>query len=69
MKVPFSILHGEVDKLCNVEGSRQLFEKASVKDKEIKVFPGARHHLYREPLAVREEAMTDTVRWISKRIP
>lgn len=61
MKVPFSILHGESDKLCNVEGSRQLFEKAPVKDKELKIFPGAYHHLYREPLAVREEALTDTL--------
>lgn len=69
MKVPFVALHGELDQLCNVEGSKALYEKAPVKDKELKIYPKALHHLYREPLAIREEAMTDTVQWIVKRIP
>lgn len=69
MKVPFLVLHGDEDKLCNIEGSKALYEKAPVKDKTFKIFPKSFHHLYREILDVREEALTDTVQWIAKRIP
>ncbi len=69
MKVPFLVLHGDEDKLCNIEGSKALYEKAPVKDKTFKIFPKAFHHLYREILDVREESLTDTVQWIAKRIP
>ena len=69
MRVPFMILHGEKDKICNPEGSRLLMEKAPVADKELKIFPDAYHHLYLEPLEVREEALSDSIRWISHRIP
>jgi len=31
MKVPFLVLHGDEDKLCNIEGSKALYEKAPVK--------------------------------------
>ena len=69
MKVPFVALHGELDQLCNVQGSKDLYEKAPVKDKELKIYPKALHHLYREPVPLRNEAMQDTVDWIVKRIP
>jgi len=69
MKVPFLILHGEKDQLCNPEGSRQLMEKASVKDKDLKIFADAFHHLYMEVPSVREEALADSVNWICQRIP
>lgn len=69
MKVPFAILHAENDRLCNVQGAKDLYEKAQVKDKFLKVFPTGRHDLYREVAAVRQEALDDTVSWIIKRIP
>lgn len=69
MKVPFAVLHAEQDKLCNVEGSRALFEKAQVKDKHLKVYPKGQHHLYREIKAIRQEALDDTVAWIRQRVP
>jgi len=68
MKVPFLVLHGEKDLICNPEGSRQLIEKANVKDKNLKMFPDAFHHLYLEIPAVREEALSDSVNWICERI-
>lgn len=68
MRTPFLILHGDQDRLCNVEGSRQLQEKAVVVDKTLKEFRGAIHNLYIEPEEVREEALTDTLSWILKRI-
>ena len=69
MKVPFLILHGEKDMICNPEGSRQLMEKASVKDKDLKLFTDALHHLYMEVPSVKEAALADTVNWICQRIP
>lgn len=69
MKVPFVVLHAEQDKLCNVQGSRALYEKAQVKDKLLKVYPTGRHHLYREIQAIRQEALNDTVSWICQRAP
>ncbi len=69
MKVPFAVLHAEQDKLCNVQGSRLLYEKAQVKDKKLKVFPVGQHHLYRETLTIRQEALDDTVSWICERVP
>lgn len=69
MKVPFAVLHAEQDKLCNVLGSKVLFEKAQVKDKYLKVFPVGCHHLYRETQIIRQEALDDTVSWICQRVP
>ena len=69
MKVPFAVLHAENDKLCNVQGSKVLFEKAQVKDKHLKVFPVGCHHLYRETQIIRQEALNDTVSWICQRVP
>lgn len=69
MSVPFLALHGEMDKLCCPSGSSILFDRASVADKTLKIFPDARHNLYLEVLPIREEALTDTVEWIFQRIP
>lgn len=69
MKVPFAILHAEQDKLCKVQGSHALFEKAQVKDKHLKVYPDGRHHLYRETQIIRQEVLDDTVSWICQRAP
>jgi len=44
MKVPFLVLHGEKDLICNPEGSRQLIEKANVKDKNLKMLASIPFH-------------------------
>ena len=53
--MPFRILHGDQDRLCNVEGSRQLYKMAVTSDKQLKVFEGSVHNLYIEPEDVRKE--------------
>ena len=40
LHIPFLILHGNNDSLCNVSGSRLLYEQAASEDKEIHEFPG-----------------------------
>lgn len=69
MKVPFLVLHGGGDQLCNPKGSELLFEQASVEDKTLKIIPSALHNLYHELPVVREESLTNTVTWIMERIP
>lgn len=69
MKVPFLLLHGEMDRICNPKGSQMLFDQAPVQDKTFKRFPSAFHNLFRELPEVRNEALADTVRWIIDRIP
>ena len=66
--MPFLILHGDQDKLCNVEGSRLLYKRAVADDKRLKIFEGSVHNLYMEPEEVREEALHDTVSWIVGRL-
>lgn len=34
---PFLLLHGDVDKLCDIGGSQMMFDKAPSADKKIKV--------------------------------
>ncbi|XP_076040106.1 monoglyceride lipase-like [Oratosquilla oratoria] len=65
---PFLILHGENDLLCETEGSRTLHKNAKSKDKTIKIFPKAYHHLYLELPDVRRQALQDTVEWITHRL-
>lgn len=66
---PFFILHGELDGLCALAGSKILYEVAPVKDKTLKVFPQALHNLYVETQDTRREAIRDTVDWIVQRLP
>lgn len=37
IKWPFMILHGTDDKLCSMEGSQLMYDKAGSKDKCLKV--------------------------------
>ena len=69
MKVPFAVLHAENDRLCHVQGAKDLYEKAQVKDKYMKIYPNGRHNLYREVTVVRQEVLDDTASWILKRVP
>lgn len=68
VNVPFKILHGDKDLLCDIKGSEALFARAKSKDKSFKIYPGAFHHLYCETPEVRQEAMTETVDWIMHRV-
>jgi len=64
--VPLLVLHGSDDRLADPEGSRLLFEKASSKDKQIRIFEGLRHEIFNEP---EKDSVLETVReWIDLRL-
>ena len=68
ISIPFMIIHGDEDQLCQLKGSQLLHDKSPSTDKNLKVYPGAQHNLYHELPECREEAFTDTVQWICQRI-
>lgn len=37
IEFPFLALHGDADAICDVQGSKMLYDKAKSEDKEIKV--------------------------------
>ena len=48
VSLPLLILHGDNDSLCQPAGSHLLAREATSKDKKIKVYSGASHHLILE---------------------
>jgi alpha-beta hydrolase superfamily lysophospholipase len=63
---PFLVLHGTVDKLTNIAGSKALVERAKSKDKTIKIYDGAWHDLLHEPEKAKVEADIQT--WLDAHI-
>ncbi|KAF4527986.1 hypothetical protein B566_EDAN016641 [Ephemera danica] len=68
MDFPFLIIHGADDKICDPEGSQNIMKESPSKDKLIKMYPAAEHHLYLDKKSVRDQAVQDTVEWICQRV-
>ncbi|KAL5014140.1 hypothetical protein ScPMuIL_008410 [Solemya velum] len=63
----FLAIHGSEDKLCAVEGSKMLFEKAKSEDKELKIYDGLFHQPHNELPEDKERTLTDITDWLLKR--
>jgi len=68
VSLPLLILHGDNDSLCQPAGSHLLAREATSKDKKIKVYSGASHHLILEEKLIRDEVMRDIKTWILDRL-
>lgn len=69
MTLPFFVLHGEADTVTDPEVSRALYERASSKDKTIKLYPGMWHGLTSgETDENIEKVFADIIMWLDKRI-
>ncbi|KAK7337451.1 hypothetical protein VNO77_18027 [Canavalia gladiata] len=65
--LPFFVLHGEADTVTDPEVSRALYERASSKDKTIKLYPGMWHGLTSgEPDENIEIVFADIISWLGK---
>jgi len=64
VKVPMLLLHGEDDRVCPVEGSRNFFEGLTVTQRELHTYPGLRHEIFNEP--ERATVLGDLVDWLRK---
>jgi lysophospholipase len=67
LKVPFLVMHGTVDKATNIEGSRELTEKAAASDKTLKVWEGSWHDLLHEP--EKQQVVELVTGWVAERLP
>ncbi|XP_078597388.1 uncharacterized protein LOC144873707 [Branchiostoma floridae x Branchiostoma japonicum] len=67
-RTPLLALHGEQDKITLIDGTKFLYQHASVADKQLKIYPG----VYRKPLFELEPdaqtARRDIVTWVMERI-
>lgn len=67
--VPLLILHGEMDVVCDPEGSRMLYKNAGSTDKTLHVYPEMWHQLVGEPAEGVEKVFGDMFKWLDARLP
>jgi acylglycerol lipase len=63
--LPLLIMHGTEDRLANIDGSRQLQERARSSDKSLKLYEGLYHEILNEP--EKDQVMTDIIEWMDAR--
>jgi len=66
IRVPVLIVHGEEDRLCRVEGSREFYAQLVPEGCELRTYPGLRHEVLNEP--EREQVLADICGWLDKRV-
>lgn len=64
-RVPALIMHGTADRLTDPMGSKQLYQRANIEDKELKLWEGLYHELVNEP--EKKEVMDTILAWIEPR--
>ncbi len=63
--LPLLLLHGVADRVVPADGTIALHALAGSRDKTLKTYPGAYHHLLLDD--VREEATRDILAWLAAR--
>ncbi|XP_034550818.1 monoglyceride lipase isoform X2 [Notolabrus celidotus] len=66
---PFYLLHGDEDKLCDINGSKMMQEKAASSDKTLKIYEGGYHSLHQDLPEVAESVLKEVSGWITERLP
>ena len=64
--LPFIVLQGSVDKLVDPRGAQTLHDKASSKDKTIRIYEELYHEVFNEP--ERGRALEDVETWLAARV-
>ncbi|KAL8166835.1 hypothetical protein V2J09_008334 [Rumex salicifolius] len=65
--LPFLIVHGGDDVVCDPACVEELYRRASSKDKTIKIYPGMWHQLVGEPDESVDLVFGDVVEWLKSR--
>lgn len=65
--VPFLIVHGGDDIVCDPACAEELYKKAASKDKTIRIYPGMWHQLIGEPDENVELVFGEVVEWLTTR--
>lgn len=66
--LPFLLLHGTEDKLCDIRGSYAMIEKAPSQDKILKVYEGSFHVLHKELPEVSSAVFKEIETWLAQKI-
>ncbi|MBI2980855.1 MAG: alpha/beta hydrolase, partial [Deltaproteobacteria bacterium] len=66
VRLPSLLMHGDADRICSAEATKEFFQKMTVKDKVLKIYPGLYHELFNE--VGKEDVFHDMVEWIEKHI-
>jgi alpha-beta hydrolase superfamily lysophospholipase len=66
IRLPLLIIHGGNDQVNSVEGSKELFEKVSSVDKEMKIYPEGAHEPHND--INRDEVARDVEDWLSRHL-
>lgn len=67
MDVPFLIVHGSDDIICDPACAEELYKKSASKDKTIRVYPGMWHQLIGESDENVELVFGEVVEWLRTR--
>ncbi|KAF6303048.1 monoglyceride lipase [Rhinolophus ferrumequinum] len=67
LTLPFLLLQGSADRLCDSKGAYLLMESAKSQDKTLKIYEGAYHVLHKELPEVTNSVFHEINMWISQR--
>jgi lysophospholipase len=62
IRVPLLVFHGTADRLAAVDGSKQLYSRASSADKTLRLCEGLFHEVFNEP--ERDTLLGELVKWL-----
>jgi alpha-beta hydrolase superfamily lysophospholipase len=62
IRVPLLVFHGTADRLAAVDGSKQLYSRASSSDKTLRLCEGLFHEVFNEP--ERDTLLDELVKWL-----
>lgn len=67
IRLPWLIVHGEVDAIAPAQGSRVLFQRLGSIDKKLVIYPGLRHEVHNEKPADRALFLDLLSQWMLER--
>jgi acylglycerol lipase len=66
ISLPFMVVQGGEDRLVDPAGAQMLYDKASSKDKTIKIYEGLHHEVFNEP--ERARVLKDVETWLAAHV-
>ncbi|KAK4772550.1 hypothetical protein SAY86_014325 [Trapa natans] len=67
VEVPFIVVHGDGDVVCDPECVKQLYSRASSEDKTLRIYEGMWHQLVGEPEESTNKVFGEVVEWLISR--
>ena len=64
VRIPLILIHGGADPLNSPKGIRTFFEKITLTDKEMKIYPGSYHEVHND--LDHTQIMTDVTQWLER---